>query len=194
MWNTLGIPPDEATADDWKLVATQVEREGYELYKKYTKEGIRVHVTERRGAQASHYQNVGKEVVLVREGRFSRREAQRMEGELWAGAKKELEREAGDLLRQMGYSARDIGQASYEQRMRLIEELGQKSVLRTRSGRISTIDKVPGASRERVTSTLDYDAAAVCAGVQGDGLNLPTVDAWGRMELADIIRTTRVGQ
>jgi len=194
LWNVLGVSPDEATVEDWKVVAQAAEREGYELYKKYSREGIRVHVAERRGAQDSHYQNVGKEVVLVRQGRFSRREAQRMEGELWASAKKEMEREAGVLLRQMGYSARDIGRANYEQRMRLIEELGRKRVARTKAGRISKIDQVPAESRERATSALDYDAAAVCAGVQGDPLNLPTLDAWGKMELADIIRTTRIGE
>jgi len=193
LWEQFGLTPDQATADDWQILAQQIEREGYDLYKKYTKEGIQVEVSERRGAQDSGYASVGKEIVLVREGRFSRAEAQRLEGELWKQAKDDLSQAFGDLLTQAGYAADDIGAASYEQRRKLLEELGNKDLLRTASGKVSKIDKVPEESRISAVEAIYHDLAATCGAAAEDPLNLPTLDAWGKMELADIIKTTKIG-
>lgn len=193
LWEKLGLTPDEATADDWLRVADELAAEGYALYKKYTKEGIQLDVARQRGAKASGYMVVGKEVVLVRRGAFSRRQAQRMEGELWADAKGDLSEAMGQLLQRAGFSPDDIAQADYYQRLRLMEELGQKEVLKTRSGRVSQIDRVPQDARAEVVDAVDFDLAAICANTAIDPLSVPTLDAYGKMELADMIRTTKAG-
>jgi len=124
LWENFGLTPDQATPDDWRRLSERLERDGYDLYKKYTKEGIQIEVQERRGARDSGYASVGSEIVLVKEGRFSRIEGQRLEGELWAQAKEELGQAFGNLLQSAGYSLDDIAQANYEQRRKLLEEQG----------------------------------------------------------------------
>jgi len=193
LWERLGLTPDQATAADWQKLASQFEQEGYSLYKQYTKEGIQHEVTERRGAQDSGYASVGKEVILVKEGRFSRAEAQRLEGELWQQAKTEIKQAFGDLLVQAGYAADDIDAANYEQRRKLLEELGNKDLMRTASGKVSKIDKVPEDARMGAVEAIYHDLASTCGAAAEDPLNLPTLDAWGKMELADVIKTTKVG-
>jgi len=194
LWDTLGITPDQATDQDWRNLADQLTEEGRELYKKYTKEGIRSFVAQERGAQDSGYMVVGKEQILVRRGAFSVREAQRLECELWAGAKDDLSKAMSDLLKRAGYSSRDIAQANYSQRQRLLEELGNKELRTTKSGRVSTIDKVDPDRRAQIVDLIDYDLAATAANSALDPLALPTLDAYGKMELADLIRSTKLDE
>ena len=187
----LKLTPDQATAGNLEMVANDLQRDGYSLYRKYTKEGIQSIVAERRGAMDSGYATVGHDVIMVKRGQFSRRAAQIMEGEIWAEAKEDLTEKIGDLLNQVGYSAESISQASYEQRLKLLQELGQKDLMRTAGGNVSRIDAVPPEIRELLADEIDFDLAAICADAGLDPLRLPTLDAWGKMELADIIRSTR---
>ncbi len=145
-----------------------------------------------RGAQDSGWMVIGKEQVQVRQGAFSVRAARRMEGEMWSQAKDEMSSAMGQLLRRAGYSTRDIAQASFEQRRRLLEELGRKQLLRTGAGRVSTIDKVPVDSRDRIVDLIDYDLAAIAENSAIDPLALPTLDAYGKLELSDLIRATKI--
>jgi len=191
LWDILKLTPDQATAANWEMVANDLQRDGYSLYRKYTKEGIQSIVAERRGAMDSGYATVGHDVIMVKRGQFSRRAAQIMEGEIWAEAKEDLTEKIGDLLNQVGYSAESISQASYEQRLKLLQELGQKDLMRTAGGNVSRIDAVPPEIRELLADEIDFDLAAICADAGLDPLRLPTLDAWGKMELADIIRSTR---
>jgi len=194
LWKRFGLTPDQATDGDWLVVADDLQREGYDLYKKYTKEGIQLYVSEARGARESGYMIVGKEQILVRQGAFSVREAQRMEGRMWAEAKDELDQAMGQFLRRAGYSTQDIARADYYQRLRLLEEMGSKELMRTGTGRPSRIDEVPVESRMAIVGAIDYDLAATCANVSIDPLYLPTLDAYGKMELADIIRQTKIAR
>jgi len=191
LWEHLQIMPGQATVEDWRNLADSVEREGFNLYRQYTKEGIKLVVEERRGAQLGGYASVGSDIVQIREGQFSVRAAQRMQGEMWAAAKDDLTVFQGDFLEQLGYTQRDIAKASFEQRMRLMAEVGEKQAARTGRGAISKIDDVDEILREAIIDAVDYDLAAVSGHSAQDILNLPTIDAWGKMELADMIRATR---
>lgn len=194
LWDNLGLAPDQATDRDWRALADQLTEEGRALYDKYTKDGIKSFVAQERGAQDAGYAVVGKEQILVRRGAFSIREAQRYEGELWAEAKEDLSSAMGELLQRAGYRPGDIAQADFAQRTRLLEELGNKELRTTGSGRISNIDKVPVDARGRVVDQVDFDLAAVCGNSAIDPLALPTLDAYGKMELADLIRSTRLNE
>ena len=163
-----------------------------ELYDKYTKEGIRSGVAQARGAQASGYMVIGKEQVVVRQGAFSARAAQRMEGEIWSDAKDALRDAQGELLKRIGFRESQIAQTSYEQRTRLLEEVGQKEMTRTGSGRVATIDRVPPEAREEVVGLVDFDLAAMAADSAIDPLALPTLDAYGKLELSDLIKATKI--
>jgi len=193
LWERFGMAPGDATAAQWRALADALEQEGYELYKKYTKTGIQQYVAEKRGAKLSGWMTVGKEQVRVRQGAFSAAAAKRMEGELWKEGKGELSKAMGELLQRAGYSADDIAQASYEQRTRLLEELGNKDLQRISRGRVAKIDKVPMGSREQVVGGVDFDLAAICGNSAVDPLAMPTLDAYGKMELADKIRAVKVG-
>jgi len=194
LWSYLGLSPNEATTDNWREVADLLDAEGYRLYKRYTRDGISLRVADKRGAQVSGYMVVGKEQVLVRRGAFSVRRARQMEGELWVNAKDDLAAAMGELLTRAGYSQADIAQADYAQRMRLLGELGSKQVARTPSGRVSKIDRVPQGARASVVDVVDFDLAAICENAALDPLTMPTLDAYGKMELAEMIRATKVGE
>ncbi len=192
LWEQLRIVPGDATTEDWRKVADTLEKEGYDLYKQYTKEGIKLFVAEKRGAKESGYMVVGKEQILVRRGRFSAREAIRIEGEIWAGAKEKMSGAMGEMLGRMGFSEQDIAQADYFQRQRLLAEVGNKEMSQTKSGRTTRIDLVPVSAREQVIQVVDYDLAAIAATSAADPLTLPSLDAYGKMELADRIRKAKV--
>jgi len=194
LWEKYQIAPEGATDSDWRKLADSLQQEGYELYQKYTKSGIKQFVSEERGAKESGYMIVGKEQILVRQGAFSVRAAQRMEGQLWDKAKGELSGAIGEFLRLVGYTAQDISQANYYQRLRLLEELGQKKIALTKSGKVSTIDKVPKDARAETIEEVDFDLAATAQRVANDPLSVPTLDAYGKMELADEIRQTKLGE
>jgi hypothetical protein len=192
LWDAFGITPDEATDFEWNQLAEQLREEGMELYNKYTKEGIRSSVAQMRGAQDSGWMVVGKEQIQVRQGAFSVSTARRMEGELWAEAKEDMAGAMGQLLQRAGYSPRDIARASFEQRRRLLDELGDKRLMRTARGRVSTIDEVPVDARERIVDLIDYDLAAIAEESATDPLALPTLDAYGKLELSDLIKATKI--
>ena len=192
LWNEYQLLPEQATDNDWENLADSLQQEGYDLYKKYTKEGIAIDVAEQRGAQESGYMIVGKEQVIVRQGAFSAREAQRIQGEVWAQAKSDVGAAIGDYLQDLGYSQDDISNADYFQRIKLLEELGNQDLSRTRAGRVSKIDDVPTDARSRVMSIVDLDTAATAADVAIDPLHVPTLDAYGKMELSDLIRSTKI--
>jgi hypothetical protein len=145
-----------------------------------------------RGAKMDGYADVGGQIVQVQRGQFSARKAQQIKGQIWQGAKDAMSEGYGELLKQAGYKADDIKNASFEQRRRLVEELGKKQVLTTDTGRISRIDDVPEDARTKAVSRLDYDQAAVCEWAAMDPLNLPTIDAYRKMQLADMIDSTRI--
>jgi hypothetical protein len=192
LWKRTGKLPDEATPDEWARVAAELQRQGERLYEKYTKEGITQHVAEMRGAKDSGYAQVGGQTVMVQRGHFSVAEGQRIEAELWQEAKPELATAAGDLLQQAGYRPADYAGASYEQRMQLLREAGQKELITSESGRPRKIDDVPVDSRQRVTRDIDYDLAATCATSADDPLGMPTVDAYRKFALADMIRQSKM--
>jgi hypothetical protein len=100
----------------------------------------------------------------------------------------------GMLLERAGYSQADIAQADFHQRKRLLDELGGKTLRTAKSGRISQIDKVPVEKRQEIIDLVDYDLAAICANSALDPLALPTLDAYGKMELADLIRSTKLDE
>ncbi len=191
LWETLGISPQDATSADWQQAADLVQRQSQDLFRKYTKEGISGDVAQRRGAQASGWASVGKEVVEIREGRFSRRAGQRLEGELWQQGKAEMADAMGTLLQQAGFTGSEISGANYEQRQRLLAEVGNKTVSTTQRGNARKIDAVDPEWRERVTAGVDYQTAANAANSALDPLALPTLDAYGKLELADWMRATK---
>lgn len=194
LWKHRGLGADEATAADWAATAKGLQDEGNRLYLNYTKEGIRQNVAAQRGAKDAGYMQVGGQWVEVKRGAFSVRAGARMEGEIWAQAKEDLSGAMGEFLRQAGYSAKDISQASFEQRRKLLEELGNKELSRTKAGRVSKIDLVPEKARTRTTTEIPHDLAATAANSALDPLNVPTLDAYGKMELADLIRHQKLGR
>lgn len=193
LWEQFGLTPDQAGDDDWARLADFLEAEGYRQYQKYTKTGITLRVQEMRGAKESGYMQVGGKTILVKQGAFSVRQGQRIAGQLWAEGKEEMRVAAGDLLKRAGFTDSDIAEASFEQRIRLLEELGKKQVLTTKAGKTSRIDLVPEGARARVVEVLDYDLAATCEASATDPLSMPTIDAYRSMELADRVRTTILG-
>lgn len=194
LWERFGLSPDKASDDDWRKLAAQFDNDAQRLYRKYTKDGVKLEVDTRRGAKDAGFANVGGNVVAVKKGQFSVREAQRLQGELWADAKQDLTQKMGDYLKQLGYKESDIAKANYEQRQKLLAELAQKRVSTTRRGAVSVIDDVPPEARQTVTSRIDYDAAARCGSVAQDPLNLPTLDAYRRMEMAQKIRDSKLSE
>ena len=191
LWDTLGIVPQDATPDDWKFVGEAIQSEAMELYRKYTREGITSDIAQRRGAKVSGWQSVGSEVIEVREGHFSRRTAQRLEGELWQQGKAEMSDAMGQLLQQAGFTSSEISDANFEQRQRLLAELGEKRVSTTSRGTPRKIDAVEPEWRERVTESVDYQTAAIAGNSAIDPLSLPTLDAYGKLELSDWIQATK---
>jgi len=194
LWDQYGITPEEATPGQWRRVADNLEKRGYDAYQRLTKTGIMSKVQEKRNAQDAGYMIVGKEQIAVKRGAFSVRTARRMQGTMWADAKDEMTDAAGKLLKQAGFTEPDIGQASYAQRMRLLEELGQKEVFVTARGTPSKIDAVPTGSRAMAVERIDYDLAATCENSAVDPLAMPTIDAYQDMELADQVRAVRLGE
>lgn len=193
LWDLHQTTPDQATQAQWQILSQNLQDEGYDLYKKYSKEGIELHVSEMRAAKFDGYADVGGKVVQVKRGRFSVREAQRIEGQMWEQAKKDLSEAYGKLLEQAGYKSSDIAKANFHQRARLLEELGDKELRQTKSGRISQIDDVDREVRERMVESVNYDLAARCDLAADDPLATPTLDAYRKMELSDIINSTILG-
>lgn len=193
LWSRFGKTPDNASMGEWGKLADQFDQEAQKLYRKYTKEGISLEVATRRGAKDAGFANVGGNVVAIKRGQFSVREAQRLQGELWADAKGKLSESMGEYLQRAGYKASDISRANFEQRRKLLAELGQKEVYTTGRGAVSAIDSVPPESRQEVVARVDYDIAATAAVSAQDPLNLPTLDAYGRMSLAQKIRDIYLG-
>jgi hypothetical protein len=194
LWDMFKVGPNQATDLEWRQLADKLKAEGMELYNKYTREGIQSTVAHMRGAKQSGWMVVGKEQIQVRQGAFSASAARRIEGEMWQQAKGEMSGAMGQFLQRAGYSAQDISQASFEQRRRLLEELGQKQLIQTGSGRVSVIDKVPVDARGQVVELADYDLAAIAENSAIDPLSLPTLDAYSKLELSDLIRATRIGE
>jgi hypothetical protein len=192
LWQYAQKNPADASAADWQMVSTALRAEGYDLYRKYSKEGIELAVMEKRAAKMDGYADVGGRVVQVQRGRFSVRKAQEIKGRMWQQAKDDLGSAYGELLKKVGYQARDIKDASFAQRRRLVEELGKKEMLMTESGRVSRIDDVSEEIRTKVVKQIDYDAASICEFAAMDPLNIPTIDAYRKMQLADVIDSTRV--
>ena len=192
LWRIEGLMPNEDNDEAWNRVAGTLERESRDLYKKYSREGVQLNVMEQRGARDSGYMNVGGHSVQVKRGRFSRRQAQRIQGDLWAHAKEDLSRAMGEQLETYGFRPTDIAQATYEQRIKLMNELGHKELARTARGKASKIDAVSEESRGQVIESLGFDKAAQAASIAQDPLNLPSLDAYGKAELADWIRSTRI--
>lgn len=191
LWEDAQLTQDEATKADWQRLADKLEAEGYELYKKYSQEGIELTVSEMRAAQYDGYADVGGQIVQVKRGRFSVSRANEIEGQMWDRAKEVLSDAYGELLQKAGYSPEDIANANFDQRRRLAEELGNKELILTGSGRVSRIDEVPVASRIEAVRSIDFDLASVCDFAADDPLNIPTIDAYRKMQLADVIRSTR---
>ncbi|HUW12498.1 MAG TPA: hypothetical protein VM537_22420, partial [Anaerolineae bacterium] len=100
----------------------------------------------------------------------------------------------GKLLQRAGYSEADIAKASFEQRQRLLTEMGEKQLATTKRGTATKIDQVPETSRARVVTEIDQDLAATCYNSAVDPLATPTIDAYEKMELADRIRAVKVGE
>ncbi len=188
LWNILGITPDMATEADWRTVITELERQANETLQKYTKAGIKIAVGEERGAKDAGVANVGGRLVEIKKGKFSVRQAQRLEGQYWAEAKEELSQAMGGFLIDMGYTPHEIARANFEQRRRLFEEMGNKAILQTPSGRISKIDDVPIDARDRVVEQLGFDWAATCEVVADDPINVPTFDPYAKLQTADRIK------
>ncbi len=59
------------------------------------------------------------------------------------------------------------------------------------SSRLSLDEVFTPYGRERVTAGVDYQTAANAANSALDPLSLPTLDAYGRLELADWMRATK---
>jgi hypothetical protein len=193
LWDKTGKTPDKATEDDWAETAHRLERDANKAYEKYTKDGIQLAVDIKRGARDSGYANVGGEVVQVKRGQFSRREAARMQGEVWSRAKEELSGRMGGLLQKAGYKPTEIARASFEQRQKLLKEVGQGDLMRSGRGKPTTIDDVSPDARGRVRSQVSPILANRC-GMAGDSpLNLPGIAAFDKMQLADRIKATKVG-
>ncbi len=192
LWDLLKVPAEDALPDDWRMVAEELRRQGYDLYYKYTKDGIREFVARERGAKESGYMVVGREQILVKQGAFSARAAQRMEGELWRDARDALSDAIGEWLQSVGFDQVDIARANYDQRRRLLEEIGEMELKRWQDGRVSWIDDVPPEARARVVGWVDHDKAAIAAFSAVDPLNLPSLDAYHKMELADMILQTKI--
>lgn len=194
LYTYAGKMPDNATGADWEQAAQGLKNESYEQYKKYTREGIELKVSEERGAQDAGYAIVGSEQIMVKRGAFSRREAARMEGELWGRAKSELVGHQGELLKQAGFTTAEIERANFGQRSRLLREIGAKQVGQTARGKPARIDRVPASARARVTQGVGFDLAATALAAANDALALPSLGGYQKMELADIIRATKVNQ
>lgn len=192
LWDRYGITPDKATPEQWRKLAAQLDAEAYRLFEKYTKEGISLRVSTLRGARDSGYQSVGSEVIMVKRGHFSVAQAQKMEAKLWEQAKEDLAEAMGKLLERAGYSPKDIAEADYYQRIKLLEELGEKSLATTPGGKPSRIDKVPVDVRAKVVDLVDYDLAAKCVRTAAVPLECPGLEAYDKMELAELIRITKV--
>lgn len=192
LWRITGKTPEQATAEDWESVANALQKESLELYKKYTKEGIDLEVQGRRSAQDAGYACVGGEVVQVRRGRFSLASAQKLEAQLWREAKDKLTESYGEYLERLGFTRAEIARASYEQRQALLNELEDKALDLTARGTPKKIDDVPADARARVADAIGYDDAATCAQAAQDPLNLPSLDAYAKRELADRILSTKL--
>ena len=193
LWDATRKTPEQATETDWEAAAKRLDREAQDAYKKYTQEGIQLATDIKRGAVDSGYMNVGGESVMVKRGKFSRNEASRMRGEVWSQAKEELYGRMGGLLQKAGYRAREIAKANYEQRQKLLAEIGQGDLARSGRGKVSTIDDVGPDVRGRVRQSVSPILASRCALAGDSPLNLPGIGAYDKMALADRIRSTKVG-
>lgn len=174
LWEYAHITPDQATADDWDRVAQQLDERGYDILKRYDKDGIVSHVASMRHAEDAGYMGVGGEMVMVKKGAFSVREGQRIVAREWEQAKREMSDAMGDFLTQVGFNPAEIAKANYQQRQSLLEELGQMALRVTSSGKPSKIDDVSPDARARVVSKIDPDAAATAGTSASDPLNLPS--------------------
>jgi len=191
VWTYLQKMPNDLSRVEWEYMANNLRDEGYELYKKYSKEGINLKVQEMRGAKFDGYADVGGKVVQVQRGQFSVREAARIRGQMWDRAQDELSEAYGELLQRVGFTAEDIQHATFGERRRVVREIGRKEPYRKARGDLQSIDQVPSKTRRILAETVDYDLAAVCDLAAQDPLNVPTIDAYRKMQLADIIESTR---
>jgi hypothetical protein len=190
LWNNYQIMPADARDDEWRRVGKILEAEGYDLYKKYTKEGIALRVDEERNAKDAGYMVVGGKQIAVKQGAFSKRRAAYMVLERWNVAREELSEEVGAwLLGRTDYTEADIAQADYYQRLKLLDEMGKKEIRRTRSGKVGKIDNVPEDKRAQVIDAIDYDVAATAETAALDPLHLPSLQAYQKMEAADLLRS-----
>ena len=193
LWDAARVTPEKATDADWEQAAKRLDRQAQDAYKKYTQDGIQLAVDIKRSARDSGYMNVGGESVMVKRGKFSRAEASRMRGSIWSRAKEDVHGRMGKLLQKAGYKPAEIARASFEQRQKLLQEIGQGDLAKTGRGKVANIDQVAVDARGRVRSKVPPTLAAKCAAAGDSPLNLPGIDAFAKMELADRIRTTKVG-
>lgn len=184
-----GVNPAEATASEWRRTADRLQREGYDLYKQYDLEGISFAVDEVRNAQEDAVASlVGGQWVTCRRGAFSRKEATRIKAERWGAAKEVLAHEMGKQLVGAGFKESELKGTSFRQRQQLLRELGSDRLEKTRSGRIAKIGGVPTTVRERVLKTASLLQKANAARTAQDPVDAPTLGAYRKMELADLIR------
>ena len=189
LWRMTGKNPAEATEREWADVADRLHNEGYELYKQYDLEGISIQVDEMRNAQEDTVASlVGGQWVTCNRGKFSRREAARIKAQQWDQAKETLGEAMGQQLTQAGYRASEIAGTSFQQRQRLLRELGEGRIVTTRAGNVSRIGGVSATARERVLQRATLRVRADAARTALSPVDVPTIGAYRKMELADLIR------
>lgn len=189
LYDVTGLGPEEATASEWGQVADRLHREGYDLYKRYDLQGIAFQVDEMRGAREDPTASlVGGQWVICKRGAFSRAKAAKVKATMWGDAKDLLADEMGKQLTAAGFGSKEIADTTYKQRQNLLRELGGGRIETTRSGRPARIGKVPRFARQRVINTSSYRIKANAARTALDPVDTPTVGAYRKLQIADLIR------
>ncbi len=192
LWDRRNILPEDATKQDWSDLADELQTEARRLSKVQDKDYLQHTVRQQRRAVTTTEMAFGQETAVSR-GAFSRREAARRVSEEWAGGREGLREELGTFLEEAGFKPEDIAKTNLQQRQRLLEELGEGEISRTKRGPPRKIDEVDVEAREAAIARTDPETAALAKGIAETPTIHPDLDPQRRFAVAARIRNLIFG-
>ena len=188
-----GVQPDRATEETWRRADEAIQERLYELQQRYTREGIQGTVQFERAGTPERMYAFGKEIEGTR-GRFGRREAERRAREYWREALEDVAERYGKLLEEAGYTAEEIAPLNYEQRRRLLEEIGNGRLTRTAAGRPASIGGIDPLRRGEVLARVPEGTAARAREAAQSLLDAPGLEAGRLYRVSEMIRAWHLGE
>jgi hypothetical protein len=153
------MDPGRMTPNDWGILAQNLRAEGQRLVQRGDELARQVGVSTRRGA-VEDIEAFGT-TVRGRQGGISRRAARELEEGLSREARAAALEDMGTVLERAGFTPDELSHLDYQQRRRILEEIGQGDLSRTQRGKPATIDDIPAERRAELIGVAQPDVARI---------------------------------